>query len=359
MSQSDDLLRRVKQRQQAARRALRLSEFPADVSHHGWTRDERPLTDFSFVSVDVETTGHHSKSLQVPVELSAIRFSLDPAVRTRCFHTLVNPGKPVEQHARVPHNLTDEDLADQPTLSEAMTRFDEFVREPDTICLAYNASFDAEVLGFSYLRARRSPPGVPFVDVLKLARDRLDKDRIRSRQMQLGIEGGWGLRPLCAALDLMPVDQVDQEHRAARDAELCKLLFLTIIGTESRFIDRFCDEPVSVARELFLRTNRRHRNSLHWLTDASYATSVPTGFKPILDAVNQRRLIRLLVKGDQPVGERTFEVIPLWFSDPNRVRKGQSQLFVFALADGSGEECELDVDEIEHCEPLDGSPSSV
>jgi DNA polymerase III epsilon subunit-like protein len=359
MSQSDDLLQRVKQRQQAARQALRLSEFPADVSHHGWISDERPLTAFSFVSVDVETTGHHSKSVQVPVELSAIRFSLDPAVRARCLHTLINPGKPVEQHAGVPHNLTDEDLADQPTLSEAIMQFDKFVREPDTICLAYNASFDAEVLGFSYLRARCTPPGVPFVDVLKLARDRLDKDRIKSRQMRLGIEGGWGLRPLCAALDLMPVDQVDQEHRATRDAELCKLLFLTIIGTESRFIDRFCDEPVTAARQLFLRVNRRHRNSLHWLTDASYATSVPPGFKPIRDAVNHRRPIRLLVKGDEPVGERTFEVIPLWFSDPNRVRKGQSQLFVFALADGSGEEFELDVDEIEHCEPLDGPLSSA
>jgi exodeoxyribonuclease X len=104
--------------------------------------------------VDSESTGVGPQDKAV--EVAGFLFEDDRFVR---YHTsLVNPGIPIPPEASSIHHLTDEDVADAPTIDEAMAPFfdDEF-----EFVVAHNAAFDKRMMDFAQC---------PWVCSLKLSR---------------------------------------------------------------------------------------------------------------------------------------------------------------------------------------------
>jgi DNA polymerase III epsilon subunit-like protein len=285
--------------------------------------------------------------MSVPVEIGAIRFSAAPFQEGRRFVSLVNPSKPIESNEYVQHNLSDAEVAGQPSLREVLPRLTGFLQQPETVGLAYKAHFAVEVLGLSYLRAQLDPPNIPIVDVAKLAKDRLSDIDVERRQHELGIKSTGSLRARCAALDLISLDELGAPHRAERGAELCRMLFLALIDDEHPLLARSRTRMLTCG-DLFTRSSKSRKPRVHHFTDAPYATSVPVSYGHLRAAVDDRRSIALVLRGSQPREERTCEVIPLWFSDPDRSSAAKDECQYLICQDPvSGVEHEVPLSEVE------------
>lgn len=144
------------------RRALR--DMP-EIKFTNITKRTNPLTFTSFVVVDVETTGIPRTSKIV--ELSAIRFEgFEPVEK---LSTLVNPECSIPQEATAINGITDEMVADAPTIWEVMPAFRRFVG--NTPVVGHNLAFDLEFLyayGFDL-----DNPKQRFYDTLQLAKSTL------------------------------------------------------------------------------------------------------------------------------------------------------------------------------------------
>lgn len=104
--------------------------------------------------VDSETTGVGADDRAV--EVAGFLFEDDRFIR---YHTsLVNPGIPIPPEASAVHHLTDEDVADAPSIDEAMMPFfdDEF-----EFVVAHSCAFDRRFMDFGE---------APWMCTLKLAR---------------------------------------------------------------------------------------------------------------------------------------------------------------------------------------------
>lgn len=96
------------------------------------------------ITFDTETTGFHAKARLV--EVAAIRWR-DGQELGR-FHSLVNPGEPMPEGATRVNGITDEMLAGQPSASDVLALFHEFVDGADLV--AHNASFDTRIIAYEY-----------------------------------------------------------------------------------------------------------------------------------------------------------------------------------------------------------------
>lgn len=93
-----------------------------------------------FVVIDTETTGLH-KSKDKILELGAVRFVGGKPVEI--FETLVNPGRPIPKEVTAINHITDDMVADCPTIREVLPAFDRFVGTSNVV--GHNLDFD---LGF-------------------------------------------------------------------------------------------------------------------------------------------------------------------------------------------------------------------
>lgn len=90
------------------------------------------------VVVDTETTG--VSEIDQVVELAL--------VTAKSWSSLVRPSCPVSPEARAAHHITDEELADAPTMANLLERrgLPEFAPSSETVLVAHNAEFDRRVL---------------------------------------------------------------------------------------------------------------------------------------------------------------------------------------------------------------------
>ena len=93
-----------------------------------------------FVVIDTETTGLH-KGRDKIVEIASVRFKNGKA--TEIFETLVNPGKTIPADVSAINHITDDMVADCPTIEQIMPAFDRFVGTSTVV--GHNLDFD---LGF-------------------------------------------------------------------------------------------------------------------------------------------------------------------------------------------------------------------
>lgn len=117
----------------------------------------------SFVVIDTETTGLDAEEDTI-LELSAIRYENFKPVEA--FTTLINPGVHISKRITELNGITDEMVADAPTLAQIAPDFIAFVgQEP---LAGYNVSFDLRFLyaaGIDLVTKKRK-----IFDVLKLCR---------------------------------------------------------------------------------------------------------------------------------------------------------------------------------------------
>jgi superfamily I DNA/RNA helicase len=158
-----------------------------------------------FVAVDLETTDRDITTCDI-VELGAVRVRDGQVVEV--YHQLVRPRVAMTEGARRVTGITDEELADQPTLDQVWARFRAFCG--DDILIAHNGN------GFDFPILRRLGAGLPggseFVtyDSLPLARD------LHPGSRKLG--------------DLAHFFQIElpHAHRAHEDARALALVFLRL-----------------------------------------------------------------------------------------------------------------------------------
>lgn len=123
-----------------------------------------------FVVFDTETTGTAPSKDRI-IELGAIRFCNGTPVEK--FTTFVNPERPIPTAASDVNHITDDLVADAPTISQVLPSFEAFIG--DDILIAHNLEFDLKFLFYSgsqLLDRKRK-----YIDTLEQAQRILKKPR--------------------------------------------------------------------------------------------------------------------------------------------------------------------------------------
>ena len=139
----------------------------------------------AYVVFDIETTGF-SPYLHRITEIGAVK--IESGVITGEFHQLIDPGVPVPWKITEITGITDELLAGQPTVEEALLLFFEFCSE--CALVAHNANFD---MGF--IKSNAAVHGLKcsyeIVDTLSLARrifPKLENHKLSTVAKHLNVE---------------------------------------------------------------------------------------------------------------------------------------------------------------------------
>jgi DNA polymerase III epsilon subunit-like protein len=172
----------------------------------------RPWTDFDYAVVDVEGNGQQPPDL---VEISIV--AIKNGTIGRATSWLVRPSRPITAMARRFHRITDDQVADAPTVAEIDGELR--VALDDMVFVAHNASVDLGVVS-------RELPGfrpTHVLDTLKLARRLLPG---RDSYKLGALVDAFGLA------DDLPSELVP--HRATYDAIVCARLFVHLTTPPSR-----------------------------------------------------------------------------------------------------------------------------
>ena len=123
-----------------------------------------------FVVFDTETPGLAPSRDRI-IELAAIRFV--GGVPTEIFESFINPEKPIPQEASTVNHITDDMVAEAPTISQILPAFEAFVGGSPLI--AHNLSFDLKFIYYSGSTLMDSPR--KYFDTLTIARKMLKKPK--------------------------------------------------------------------------------------------------------------------------------------------------------------------------------------
>ena len=175
------------------------------------SRDQRRLSDVTFLAFDTETTGLQPIVHRL-VEIGAVRFRLD-GHETATFQQLIDPHISIPPEVQRVHGITDAMVRGQPTVEQVIPQFIEFLGAPDTILLAHNALFDLGFLAMALTRLGIAYPPHYVFDTLDMARRLYPAWHSHS------------LEHVAARLKIAN----RAEHRALADARLVKDVFLAML----------------------------------------------------------------------------------------------------------------------------------
>lgn len=164
------------------------------------------VSEITFVAFDFETTGLHPATDRI-IEFGAVKFRDRRVLGS--FDVLVNPGIPVTPDALSVSGISEEMLASQPAVEQALPDFLEFIRE--SVLVAHNAPFDMSFLRAALELAGRADVPNTVIDTQVLAQKAYPKLK------------SYSLQNLIAELHLPQ----GNAHRALDDAVMCKDLFLS------------------------------------------------------------------------------------------------------------------------------------
>ncbi|MFQ6008405.1 MAG: exonuclease domain-containing protein [Candidatus Zixiibacteriota bacterium] len=168
------------------------------------------LQNQKFIAFDTETTGLWAPAHRL-VEIAAVKFRLaDDNADT--FQSLINPQRPIPADVTGIHGITDEMVADAPTVRSVLKQFIEFCGD-DAILIAHNAPFD-----ISFLSCELDRVGLIFPHNLIL--DTVDIYHRLYPELE-----SYSLLALVTIFDIAKT----QEHRALEDAHLVRRLFIKAI----------------------------------------------------------------------------------------------------------------------------------
>lgn len=182
-----------------------------------------------FVVIDTETTGLH-KGRDKIVEIASVRFKNGKA--TEIFETLVNPGKAIPADVSAINHITDDMVADCPTIEQVMPAFDRFVGTSTVV--GHNLDFD---LGFILAAGSRiNHIKRKYYCTYEQAKRMLKKPQRKwDAELQtytVNIDSDWDvenhkLGTLCTYYGIVVPDQ----HRAGADAYVTGQLLLHLAET--------------------------------------------------------------------------------------------------------------------------------
>ena len=137
-----------------------------------------PLSDVTFVVVDLETTGGSASSCEI-TEIGAVKVRGGQVLGE--FQTLVRPNQPIPAFISLLTGITDRMVAGAPRIDAALPEFLEFAR--GTVLVAHNAGFDISFLRAACAQTGRAWPGHEVVDTVRIARHVVTHDEARDRKL--------------------------------------------------------------------------------------------------------------------------------------------------------------------------------
>ncbi|WP_147133382.1 DEDD exonuclease domain-containing protein [Stackebrandtia albiflava] len=137
-----------------------------------------PLSEITFMVVDLETTGVAADAAAI-TEIGAVKVRGGEVLGE--FHTLVNPGEPIDARITQLTGITDAMVAEAPPVTAVLPGFLEFAQ--GTVWVAHNAPFDV-----GFLRAACDAAGYPWprpqvVDTVVLARRLVDRSEVPNKRL--------------------------------------------------------------------------------------------------------------------------------------------------------------------------------
>ena len=137
-----------------------------------------PLSEVTFVVVDLETTGGTPADCAI-TEIGAVKVRGGEVLGE--FQTLVDPGGPVPPFIQVLTGITTTMLVGAPPIEEVLPSFLEFAR--DAVLVAHNAPFDVGFLKAAAARTGHRWPGNRVLDTVRLARRVVTRDEAPNHKL--------------------------------------------------------------------------------------------------------------------------------------------------------------------------------
>ena len=198
------------------------------------------------IVLDTETTGLNPATGDRIVEIGCVEL-VNHVATGKSYHQYINPQRPMPDEAFRVHGLSDDFLADQPTMADVMADFIGFIG--DAPLIIHNADFDMRfinaelnLLGQAQLKMARA------VDTVRMAREKFP-----------GAPAS--LDALCKRFD---IDNSSRSlHGALLDAQLLAEVYLELIGgrqPDFELATERANAPVA-ARDAARRDPRPHTAS--------------------------------------------------------------------------------------------------
>ena len=180
-----------------------------------------------FVVFDTETTGLAASKERI-VELAAIRFV--EGVPTEVFETFINPQRDISREVSAINHITNEMVADAPTISEVLPAFEAFVGKSPLV--AHNLDFDIKFLFYSGSTITDTPR--KYYDTLEQSRKMLKKITYKYNNKTTTWDDEYEMRGDVYDFKLGTLAEYyditfPSQHRAAGDAMVTGKLFLKLI----------------------------------------------------------------------------------------------------------------------------------
>ncbi len=175
-----------------------------------WKKIEGSLSEQTYVSLDIETTGIDFVRDRV-IEIGLVKWRKNR--KREKFHSLFKVDIPISQHSFSVHGITNSALKNAPYFHEMAGKIEDFLK--DSIIIGFNyLSLDFSMLNKELRLAGRTPVYNPFIDVQCVSRAVFD-----------GIPKSIGLTRLARKLNI----EVGTSHRALPDALLAMKIWLKIM----------------------------------------------------------------------------------------------------------------------------------
>jgi DNA polymerase III epsilon subunit family exonuclease len=143
---------------------------------------DRQLSDVTFVVLDLETSGASASTGSAITEIGAVKVCGGDVKGT--FQTLINPYTPLSPFIVELTGITDQMLAEAPSIETILPLFFEFIGSPEeTVFVAHNAPFDLSFLKAAATLHGYIWPDFRVLDTVKLARLVLTKDDVANYQL--------------------------------------------------------------------------------------------------------------------------------------------------------------------------------
>lgn len=137
-----------------------------------------PLTDVTFVVLDVETTGGAPEDGGI-TEIGAVKVRGGEVLGE--FHTLVNPGEPIPAFIAALTGISNAMIARAPRLEDVLPKLLNFLA--GSVLVAHNAPYDVGFLKGACARTHMEWPAPAVLDTLTLARQALTNDEVPNRKL--------------------------------------------------------------------------------------------------------------------------------------------------------------------------------
>jgi DNA polymerase-3 subunit epsilon len=170
-----------------------------------------PLSEVTFVVVDLETTGGSATESHI-TEIGAVKVRGGEVLGE--FQTLVDPHEPIPAFIQVLTGITDAMVAGAPRIEQALPAFFEF--SAGAVLVAHNAGFDISFLKAAALATGHDWPRPKVLDTVHLARQLVTRDEAPNHRL--------------ASLAVLFGSRTTPDHRALHDARATVDVLHGLIG---------------------------------------------------------------------------------------------------------------------------------